>query len=114
MRKLEYTGPVADEARLGESCVLPKVRPHQRARGISDRGGTSMEPPRPSIMGGYRSGLRGVVGASATAYGYTLTVGLSSMLLTGAYGPPKPFEVLLFCSGAIVAFALVGALAFGG
>jgi hypothetical protein len=36
------------------------------------------------------------------------------MLLTGAYGPPKPFEVLLFSSGAIVAFALVGALAFGG
>ena len=73
-----------------------------------------MEPPRPSILGGYRSGLRGVVGASATAYGYTLTVGPSSMLLTGTYGPPKPFEVLLFCSGAIVAFALVGALAFGG
>jgi hypothetical protein len=36
------------------------------------------------------------------------------MLLTHAYGPPKPFEVLLFCSGAILAFALVGALAFGG
>jgi hypothetical protein len=73
-----------------------------------------MEPARPSILGGYRSGLRSVVGASATAYGYTLTVGPTSMLLTGAYGPPKPFEVLLFCSGAIVAFALVGALAFGG
>jgi hypothetical protein len=73
-----------------------------------------METPRPSILAGYRSGLRSVVGASATAYGYTLTVGPSSMLLTGVYGPPKPFEVLLFCSGAIVAFALVGALAFGG
>jgi hypothetical protein len=34
------------------------------------------------------------------------------MLLAAAYGPPKPFEVLLFCSGAILAFALVGALAF--
>jgi len=52
-----------------------------------------MEAPRPSILGGYRSGLRSVLGASATAYGYTLTVGPSSMLLTGAYGPPKPFEV---------------------
>jgi hypothetical protein len=68
-----------------------------------------MEPPRPSILGGYRPGLRSVVGGSATAYGYTLTVGQSSMLLTGAYGPPKPFEVLLLRSGAIVAFALVGA-----
>ena len=73
-----------------------------------------MEAPRPSILGDYRSGLRSVVGASATAYGYTLTVGPTSMLLTSAYGPPRPFEVLLFCSGAIVAFALVGALAFGG
>ena len=73
-----------------------------------------MEAPRPSILGGYRPGLRSVIGASATAYGYTLTVGPSSMLLTGVYGPPKPFEVLLFSSGAIVAFALVGALAFGG
>jgi hypothetical protein len=73
-----------------------------------------MEAPRPSIVGGYRSGLRAVVGASATAYGYTLTAGPTSMLLTHAYGPPKPFEVLLFSSGAILAFALVGALAFGG
>jgi hypothetical protein len=73
-----------------------------------------MEAERPSILAGYRSGLRGVVGASATAYGYTLTVGPTSMLLTGAYGSPEPFEVLLFCSGAILAFALVGALAFGG
>ena len=55
-----------------------------------------MEAPRPSILGGYRPGLRSVVGASATAYGYTLTVGPTSMLLTHAYGPPKPVEVLLF------------------
>jgi hypothetical protein len=73
-----------------------------------------MEAPRPSLLSGYRPGLRSVVGASATAYGYTLTVGPTSMLLTGAYGPPKPVEVLLFCGGAILAFALVGALAFGG
>jgi len=58
--------------------------------------------------------LRGVVGASATAYGYTLTVGPTSMLLTHAYGPPKPIEVFFFCGGAILGFALVGALAFAG
>jgi hypothetical protein len=73
-----------------------------------------MEAPRPSILGGYRPGLRSVVGASATAYGYTLTVGPTSMLLTYGYGPPEPLEVLLFCGGAILAFALVGALAFRG
>ena len=73
-----------------------------------------MEAPRPSLMSGYRPGLRSVVGASATAYGYTLTVGPTSMLLTHGYGPPEAIEVLLFCCGAILAFALVGALAFGG
>jgi hypothetical protein len=73
-----------------------------------------VEAPRPSLMKSYRPGLRSVVGASATAYGYTLTVGPTSMLLTGSYGPPEPLEVLLFCGGAIAAFALVGALAFGG
>ena len=72
-----------------------------------------METPRPSILGGYRPGLRSVVGASATAYGYTLTVGPTSMLLTGGYGPPEPMEVLLFSGGAILAFARMGALAFG-
>src|SRR5215218_1052479 len=74
----------------------------------SNRGGMNMEAPRPSILGGYRPGLRNVVGASATAYGYTLTVGPTSMLLTHGYGPPEPLEVLLFCGGAILAFALVG------
>ena len=73
-----------------------------------------MEAPRPSLVKSYRPGLRSVVGASATAYGYTLTVGPTSMLLTGGYGPPEPLEVLLFSGGAILAFALVGALAFGG
>ena len=47
-----------------------------------------MEAPRPSLLGSYRPGLRSVVGASAPAYGYTLTVGPTSMLLTGRYGPP--------------------------
>ena len=72
-----------------------------------------MEAPRPSLVKSYRPGLRSVVGASATAYGYTLTVGPTSMLLTGGYGPPEPMEVLLFSGGAILAFARMGALAFG-
>jgi hypothetical protein len=74
----------------------------------------TVEVPRPSLRESYRPGLRSVVGASATAYGYLLTVGPTSVLLTGSHGPPEPLEVLLFCGGAIAAFALVGALAFGG
>jgi hypothetical protein len=73
----------------------------------------TVEAPRPSLVKSYRPGLRSVVGASATAYGYTLTVGPTSMLLTGGNGPPEPLEVLLFSGGAILAFARMGALAFG-
>ena len=36
------------------------------------------------------------------------------MLLTGGNGPPEPLEVLLFSGGAILTFARMGALAFGG
>jgi hypothetical protein len=36
------------------------------------------------------------------------------MLLTSAYGRPAPFEVLFFCGGTILTFALVGTVAFGG
>ena len=44
-----------------------------------------MEAPRPSILAGYRSGLRGVVGASATAYGYTLWA--TAVVLAGSSLP---------------------------
>ena len=62
----------------------------------------------------YRSDLRNVVGSSATAYGYTLTVWSTGMVLSHAYGPPSPPLVFAFFGGAVLAFALVGALAFGG
>jgi hypothetical protein len=55
-----------------------------------------------------------VVGSSATAYGYTLTVWSAGAVLSYAYGPPSPPEVLAFFAGAVAAFALVGVLAFGG
>jgi len=51
---------------------------------------------------------------AAAAYGYTLTVWSTGMVLSHAYGPPSPPEVLSFFIGAVVAFAVVGALAFGG
>jgi len=58
--------------------------------------------------------LRGVVGASATAYGYTLTVWSTGMILSYAYGQPSPPEVFSFFLGAVLGFAVVGVLAFGG
>lgn len=67
-----------------------------------------------SPLARYRTDLRNVVGSSASAYGYTLTVWSSGMVLSHAYGLPNPPEVFSFFVGAILAFALVGVLAFGG
>ena len=73
-----------------------------------------MESQGRSSLGRYRSDLRGVVGSSATAYGYTLTVWSTGAVLSHTYGPPSPPLVFSFFGGAVLAFALVGALAFGG
>ena len=54
-----------------------------------------------------------MVGSSATACGYTLTLWSAGAVLSYAYGPPSPPEVLAFFAGAVAAFALVGVLAFG-
>lgn len=62
----------------------------------------------------YRGDLRSVIGSSSAAYGYTLTVWSTGSVLSHFYGPPSPVEVFTFFGGAMVAFALVGLLAFGG
>jgi hypothetical protein len=67
-----------------------------------------------SSLGRYRSDLRSVMGSSASAYGCTLTVWSTGMVLSHAYGPPNPPLVFSFFLGAVLAFALVGVLAFGG
>lgn len=69
---------------------------------------------RRSPLARYRSDLRNVVGSSASAYGYTLTVWSTGMVLSYAYGPPNPPQVFSFFAGAVLAFAVVGVLAFGG
>jgi len=60
----------------------------------------------------YRHGLRKAVGASAGPYGYTLTVWTTGAVLIHARGVPTTLEAMLFMFGAVLAFAVVGALAF--
>jgi hypothetical protein len=67
-----------------------------------------------SAAGSYRSDLHNVIGASASAYGYTLTVWSTASVLTHAYALPSPPEVFSFFLGAVLGFALVGIVAFGG
>ena len=73
-----------------------------------------MDEQERSAPGRYRSDLRNVVGSSASAYGYTLTIWSTGMVLSHAYGPPTPPLVFSFFLGAVLAFAAVRILAFGG
>ena len=73
-----------------------------------------MDEQERSALGRYRSDLRNVIGSSASAYGYTLTVWSTGMVLSHTYGPPTPPLVISFFLGAVLAFAVVGILAFGG
>lgn len=64
--------------------------------------------------GRYRKDLRGILGASAGPYGYTLSIWGGGSMLSYVYGTPNPVQVFLFLAGAVAAFAVVGTLAFGG
>jgi hypothetical protein len=72
-----------------------------------------MENQASRPMRRYLADLHNVISSSATAYGYTLTVWSTGMVLSYAYGPPSPPLVFSFFGGAVLAFALVGILAFG-
>ena len=58
--------------------------------------------------------MRAAIGASAAPYGYTLATWTTGAVLTHARGIPNAFEALSFMVGAVLGFAGVGSLAFGG
>lgn len=62
----------------------------------------------------YRRRLRTMVGSSAAPYGYTLATWTSGAVLTNARGIPDVLAALMFMVGAVLGFAFVGTLAFGG
>ena len=62
----------------------------------------------------YRKRLRVTVGSSAAPYGYTLATWTTGAVLTHARGIPDTAAALLFMTGAVLGFAFVGTLAFGG
>lgn len=63
---------------------------------------------------GYRHYLRGVVGASAAPYGYTLTVWTTGAIATHAHGAlPSSVDAFLLLAGAITGFGTVSIVAFG-
>lgn len=66
------------------------------------------------IRENYRDNLRIAVGTSAAPYGYTLATWTTGAVLVHARGLPDTLDALLFMVGAVLGFAFVGALAFGG
>lgn len=62
----------------------------------------------------YRKSLRTAVGASAAPYGYTLATWTTGAVTAHAQGAPSALDALVFMAGAVLGFAFVGALAFGG
>ncbi len=62
----------------------------------------------------YREKLRTTVGSSAAPYGYTLATWTTGTVLTHALGIPDTLAALAFMVGAVLGFAFVGVLAFGG
>ncbi|MGF1473389.1 MAG: hypothetical protein ACFB50_16840 [Rubrobacteraceae bacterium] len=64
--------------------------------------------------GSYWEHLRTAVGSAVAPYGYTLATWTTGAVLMQAYGLPATVDALLFMGGAVLAFALVGMVAFGG
>jgi hypothetical protein len=71
------------------------------------------ERPQRAFLASYRRASRQALSLSIGPYGYTLTIWTSGSVLTHARGLPTTVEALLFMSGAVVAFALVGVASFG-
>jgi hypothetical protein len=67
----------------------------------------------PVGFGEYRKRLRGSVAQSAAPYGYTLTIWTSGAIVAHVQGVPATVHALVFAGGAILAFMLIGVLAFG-
>ena len=61
----------------------------------------------------YRRNLRAAVAFSAGPYGYTLTLWSTGAVLTGTHGIPTALSAVTVVVGAVLAFATVGASAFG-
>ncbi len=61
----------------------------------------------------FRAALGTIVSSSAAPYGYTVSLWSSGALLIHFHGGPAVGEIFLFLTGALIGFALVGALAEG-
>jgi hypothetical protein len=66
------------------------------------------------MLNHYRKNLRAAVGSSAGPYGYTLATWITGAVLMNARGVPDTVAALAFMAGAVLGFAFVGVLAFGG
>lgn len=62
----------------------------------------------------YNRNLRSAVGTSAAPYGFTLSVWSTGAVTMSFRDTPDPPQVMLFMVGVVLAFAVVGTLAYRG
>lgn len=62
----------------------------------------------------YMDHLRSTVVATASPYGYTLTIWTSGAVLMHARGLPSTLDAVLYMVGAVVGYAVIGLIAFRG
>jgi hypothetical protein len=65
-------------------------------------------------MRGYRAHLQTIVASSSAPYGFALALWASGAITADAHGVPTAGQAALHVFGAVVAFGVVGVLAFGG
>jgi hypothetical protein len=70
--------------------------------------------PNVGLMRGYRAHLQTIVASSSAPYGFALALWASGAITADAHGVPTALQAALHVFGAVVAFGLVGLLAFGG
>jgi uncharacterized membrane protein YeaQ/YmgE (transglycosylase-associated protein family) len=70
--------------------------------------------PNVGLMRGYRMQLRTIVASSSAPYGFSLAFWASGAIVADAHGMPTALQAALHVFGAVIAFGVVGALAFGG
>jgi len=71
--------------------------------------------PAPQLVraGHLRMAMATIATASAAPYGYTVSLWSTGALVINYHGFPDPGEVLLFVAGALLGFAIIGAVAHG-
>ncbi|HZD59042.1 MAG TPA: hypothetical protein VE439_01140 [Anaerolineae bacterium] len=67
-----------------------------------------------SALDNYRNSIKETLFSERSAYGFTLVISGSVLLVVNKYGVPAADQVFIFALGALIAFAILVFFSFGG